>query len=410
LEGDQLEGEMDVRPRSEAHPREGHSPGARVIDSDQHLFEYRGMWADHIDPGHRDDAIRFVDDDLGHTWTQWHEHRLGPADVQVPGETDAIGERRRRERAGEPPAGRYDDLLPREYWDPDARLGALDRMGLDEAMLFPNYGLAWERTVGAHSLPALLANMTAWNRWCATVRASSPRLHPVAHLSLRDLDWLERQLAVLDRAGIRTAMIAPGLVDGVRPSHPDLDRAWRSFVAHDITPVFHVADQPRVFADGWYLDEREFGPPALDSVFLHVAAAVTCTDLIVNGTLERFPDLRIGIVELSAVWVPMYLMMLDGGTRFINRLNGRAPCALSLAPSEYFVRQVRVSSFAYELPTNIMRQMHGADVLMACSDFPHSEGTAQPLRDYAANGKFAVTPADAPNLFAGNAEFVLRVA
>ena len=31
------------------------------------------------------------------------------------------------------------------------------------------------------------------------------------------------------------------------------------------------------------------------------AAALACTDLILNGTLERFPELRIGIVELSAV-------------------------------------------------------------------------------------------------------------
>ena len=53
--------------------------------------------------------------------------------------------------------------------------------------------------------------------------------------------------------------------------------------------------------------------PALESVFIYVAAALACTDLIVNGVLERFPDLRIGIVELSAMWVPMYLMMLDGG-------------------------------------------------------------------------------------------------
>jgi len=385
----------------------GARPG--MLDSDQHLFEYRGMWSDHIDAPMRDDAIRFVDDDLGHTWTYWREHRLGPADVQLPGETDAIGARRSRERAGEPPEYRYDDLLPREYWDPDARVGALDRMQIDAALLFPNYGLVWERTVGSRSLPALLANMAAWNRWCATVHATNDRLHPVAHLTLRDLDWLERELAGLDRAGVRTAMIAPGLVDGKRPSHPDLDRAWRAFVAHGVTPVFHVADQQRLLADGWYLDEREFGPPVLDSVFLHAAAAVTCTDLIINGTLERFPDLRIGIVELSAVWVPMYLMMLDGGAKFIRRLNGRAPFELALPPSEYFLRQVRVSSFAYELPANIMRQMHGADVLMACSDYPHSEGTADPINDYASKGKFALTPDDAPRLFAENAEFLLRL-
>jgi hypothetical protein len=113
--------------------------------------------------------------------------------------------------------------------------------------------------------------------------------------------------------------------------------------------MFHVADQTRPFDDAWYVGADD-GLPLLDSVFLYPAAALACTDLIVNGVLERHPDLRVGIVELSAVWVPMYLMMLDGGFDFVTRLNGRVPAELSLRPSEYFHRQVRVSSFSYELP------------------------------------------------------------
>ena len=123
----------------------------------------------------------------------------------------------------------------------------------------------------------------------------------------------------------------------------------------------------------------------LDSVFLYTAAALACTDLIVNGVLERHPDLRLGIVELSAIWVPMFLLMLDGGVDFTTRLNGFAPAELSLRPSEYFRRQVRVSSFSYELPEHLRRQLGGADLLMACSDYPHSEGTATPIADYAAH-------------------------
>ena len=144
-------------------------------------------------------------------------------------------------------------------------------------------------------------------------------------------------------------MIAPALVDGKPLSHPDLDRAWSAFVERGISPCFHVADQPKVFDEAWYTDRSELGVAAVDAVLLHVPVALACTDLILNGVLERHPDLRIGIVELSAVWVPLYLMMLDGGSQFVRRLNGRG-AALSLRPSDYFRRQVRVSSFAYELP------------------------------------------------------------
>jgi Amidohydrolase len=203
-------------------------------------------------------------------------------------------------------------------------------------------------------------------------------------------------------------MVAPALVDGKPLSHPDLDRAWSLFVEHGITPAFHVADQARPFDDAWYRDGDGSFVPVVESVFLPTAAALACTDLIVNGVLERHPDLRLGIVELSAVWVPLFLMMLDGGVDFTTRLNGFAPAELSLRPSDYFRRQVRVSSFAYELPANLRHQLGGADLLMCCSDYPHSEGTATPLQDYADKGRFGVTPTDDPGLFAGNAAFLLR--
>jgi predicted TIM-barrel fold metal-dependent hydrolase len=382
-------------------------PPVGVIDSDQHLFEYRGLWEEHIAPGLRDEAIRFVDDAQGHVRVVWRDTVLAVADVQTPGETDAIGARRERERRGLPPLARYDEVLPRDYWDPAARVERLASLGVDEAILFPNYGLAWERVLQV-DLRALTANMEAWNRWCATVVSEGRgRLHPVAHLTLRDLGWLERQLPALAAAGVRAAMIAPALVDGRPLSHPDLDRAWAAFVHHGVSPCFHVADQPKVIDEAWYTDRAELGVAALDAVLIHVPVSVACTDLILNGVLERHPELRIGIVELSAVWVPLYLMMLDGGSRFVQRLGGRAE-TLPLAPSEYFRRQVRVSSFAYELPARIQHQLAGADLLMCCSDYPHSEGTARPVADYAAAGRHGVRPADAPGLFRDNAAFLLR--
>jgi hypothetical protein len=203
-------------------------------------------------------------------------------------------------------------------------------------------------------------------------------------------------------------MISPGLVDGRPLSHPDLDRAWSLFVEHGVTPTFHVADQTRPFGDGWYTDEGPAFVPTVEAVFLWTAAALACTDLIVNGVLERHPDLRLGIVELSAIWLPMYVLMLDGGVDFTSKLNGRAPADLSLRPSEYLYRQVRVSSFAYELPERLIRQLGGRDILMCCSDYPHSEGTAAPVADYAAAGAHAIDPAGAPAFFGDNAEFLLR--
>jgi predicted TIM-barrel fold metal-dependent hydrolase len=265
--------------------------------------------------------------------------------------------------------------------------------------------VVWERTLDA-DLGALTANMTAWNRWCATVVTDGRgRVHPVAHVTLRDEQWLRAELARLERDGVKLAMTAPALVDGRPLSHPDHDPIWRAFVEHGVRPVFHVADQRRPFADAWYTDPPDAFISTLDSVFLWTAAALACTDLILNGTLERHPDLRIGIVELSAVWVPMFLMMLDGGSDFTARLNGRPLAPLTMRPSEYFRRQVRVSSFSYELPARLIRQT--GDLYMCCSDYPHSEGTATPLADYT-NAAVPVGPDDAPGLFGNNVTMLLE--
>jgi len=373
-----------------------------VTDCDQHLYETRTLWADHIEPAWRHEALRIEDDDLGYAWLRWRDRRLGMADVQIPGRTTELGEHRRRWREGLPSTYQYDEALPVDYWDPSARVGRLDNLGVDAAVLFPNFGLGWERIL-SESLPALTANMSAWNRWCEMVAAEGRgRLQPVAHLTLRDPAWLEHELERLDRGGVRLGMVAPATVDGKPLSHPDHERVWSSFVEHGVTPVFHVADQPRVFEDAWYTDPEDSFVPTVESVFLWTPAALAVTDLIVNGVLARHPQLRLGIVELSAIWVPMFLLMLDGAVSFTARLNGRPVCELELRPSEYFRRQVRVAAFSYEQPDRLRARSDA--IFMCCSDYPHSEGTASILADYHAIG---AEPEGDRALFHDNVAFLL---
>ena len=163
-----------------------------------------------------------------------------------------------------------------------------------------------------------------------------------------------------------------------------------------------MADQPRILDDAFYPDPDESFVPALESIFLWVPPAIAITDLIVNGVLDRYPELKFGIVELSSIWVPQYLLMLDGGWEFTSVLNGRVPTELELRPSEYFQRQVRVSSFSYEQPARLSAK--AGDLFMCCSDYPHSEGTATPVEDYARGGDSADTD---PGLFHDNVATLL---
>ncbi|MGH2393103.1 MAG: hypothetical protein ACRDGH_06345 [Candidatus Limnocylindria bacterium] len=58
--------------------------------------------------------------------------------------------------------------------------------------------------------------------------------------------------------------------------------------------VFHVADQPDVFDDGWDTDPDAF-VPTVEAVVLWVPAALGLAALIINGVLERhLPELGSG--------------------------------------------------------------------------------------------------------------------
>jgi len=354
----------------------------RTIDVDQHLFESRTAWADHIDPAHAADALAIEDDERGWPWLTWRATPLYPVEIQHPGHPEEVGENRASMARGDRAPGRYEDLLPAAYGGGAGRVASLDEFGLDATVLFPNFGLIWEEMLAVDPA-ARQANMTAYNRWMVGQTADGAgRLFGVAHVGLHDLGWLDTELARLAGEGVRLAMIAPAPVDGKPLSHPDLDRAWASFCEHGIAPVFHVASFDSPLDPAWHWGDPEPGDRLLDSVFLWVAPAVALANMILHGTLERFPDLRLGVVELTAGWVPSFLLHIDGALDFYVARHGNPFHPLERRPSEYFLDQVRVAALTYEAPANLVDQV-GPDTFMVGSDWPHAEGVADPAVDRA---------------------------
>ena len=116
--------------------------------------------------------------------------------------------------------------------------------------------------VGAHAARALCRAAGQHGRVEPLVRdgrraTGAGGVHPVAHLTLRDPTGSTRELA-----DARARRRAPGDDRARRWSTagrcriPTTTASGRAFCHHGITPVFHVADQPRPFADAWYTDER----------------------------------------------------------------------------------------------------------------------------------------------------------
>jgi len=377
----------------------------QTIDVDQHLFESRTTWSDFIDPGQRDDALSITDDDGGWPWLTWRATRMTPLEVPIPERSSLIGEDRLRRVRGERAPASFEELVPESYRLAGARLAAMDEFGLDGVVLFPNYGLLWENRL-ASDRAAQRANARAYNRFAEGVCADGRgRLFAVAHVLLHDPDWAVAEIRRIAAEGTRLAMVAPAPVDGKPLSHPDLDRVWAAFSAEGVAPVFHVSEFESPLHPAWREGEPEDGERLFDSIFLYLAPAVALANLILFGVLERFPELRIGVIELTASWVPHFLLHIDGASDFYAERHGEPFRRLAARPSQYFLRQVRVAALPYEMPNRLVPKV-GDDTFMIGSDWPHAEGVANPMA--AAERAVAGLPAPARgNLLGANAARLL---
>ena len=95
--------------------------------------------------------------------------------------------------------------------------------------------------------------------------------------------------------------------------------------------------------------------------------------MIAHGVFEKYPDLKFIIVECSvSIFVPI-LWRLDSEYKALNK---ETPW-LKMLPSEYFRKNIRLTSQPLEQPENIehlwavLEALHAEDTLMFASDFPH---------------------------------------
>lgn len=378
---------------------------AAIVDADSHLYEPPDMWREFADPADRHLAIHLERDEQGWDWVTWQDRRLTSTWISRAGDFSTIGPPLEQARQGLPCDFDYVRDLPEHYWSGPARVAMLDDIGTDASIVFPHWGLNWG--LGLRDQPeARMVNAQSWNRWAVQVKAESgPRLHPAGQVDLVDLDWAERQLQMLSAAGIKLAWIPAGLIGGKPPSHPDNDRVWSMLDHYGMNPVFHVGGaNTRPFDDAWYEGHHSEFTPLLSFPLLGMDVFISLLDLVLNGVMDRHPDLRWGVMEVMTDWVPMLLRRLDT-TRYSElSITGRNSIQLELdKPSDYIRRAVRISSFAAEKPGETMDRI--GPLLMWSADYPHAEG--EPHLDVYRRKAGTIGDDAADAFWGGNAEFLL---
>ena len=271
--------------------------------------------------------------------------------------------------------------------DKKERSEALDIMGIQSQLVFPLAGVS--RFSRSDDLRLVYEGSEALNRGMLDFCSDDERLLPVGYMSLKDPEQALVGLKQAVKAGIKAMWIRSDAVEGRAPSHRSYDPLWAVMEEAGVPIVLHIGSGVTMTDE--YMNtgvERKLeGSPfnlettkPKDLNVLHHSIERWMTCMIYDGVLERFPNLKIGLIELGSNWVPSMMMNLDMGVKELGKFDV-ALRDLSIKPSEYVTRQVRVTPFHMEDTGWVLRNV-GKEILMFNTDYPHPEGGSDPFGDF----------------------------
>jgi predicted TIM-barrel fold metal-dependent hydrolase len=226
---------------------------------------------------------------------------------------------------------------------------------------------------------------------------------PIVEEAIKELKW------VLDR-GARTILIRPAPVTGLRGPRsfglPEFDPFWGLVQEAGVPVCMHASFPPlNHYYEMWEpgRTDNAFEPTPLKNLLIqHREIEDALAALLCQGTLSRFPELKVASVENGSGWVPHLLRELDHAYR-------KQPHEFAEHPVEVFRRNVWVNPF-WEDDVAELVQYLGADHVMFGSDYPHPEGLAEPLQYFEFLDKAQVSDADQRLIMSDNANRLLGLA
>jgi predicted TIM-barrel fold metal-dependent hydrolase len=334
-----------------------------AIDADGHVLEPSWLWERYLEDRYRERALRIGLDEQGLERLELDGRPSQRTTKGVLGLLGSMGDPTARRG----PERRYMDHVPYGAGDPGERLELLDQENLRKAVLYPTIGLLWECEVTDPELT--IAYQRAYNRWIADFcRDSCGRLVPIAHLSLLDVDAAAAELERAVADGCRGAFVAPFNHTRKPHGHPAHDALYAKACELDVPVAVHPTYEPVWAIPSRFKEmgrEREFfynvmGRQGVQQAFLSFFSM---------GALERFPDLKLGVLEVGSGWVGSFLDRMDA---VFDTISARG-LPLKHPPSEYFRRQCFISGDPDETAAPHVIDHVGADCFMWATDYPHPD-------------------------------------
>jgi predicted TIM-barrel fold metal-dependent hydrolase len=353
----------------------------KVIDADAHMHEPQYLWERYIEASFRDRAPKVVG--MDGAFFIYEGQGSSPKGV-APALPEGL--------PWEQIAARYGDAY-KSWWSPQSRLKEMDNQGWDVQVLLPtgnNGNFAFRMALRDAELGAAMCR--AYNNWAAEYCSANPkRLKFVAVLPGSSIEAMvteaRRAVDKLGAVSVRNPLIPEG-----RWLHEsEYDKLWALACELDFPISVHGEYRHARFApfkagamQGTVEDTKKLLQGLDHALGFPFDNMTTLGHFIFGGVLERFPSLRLAILESNAGWLPFWLGRMDDHSHGRNAVMG-AVGKLPKLPSEYVKRQCYISCDSDETALAAAASYMNGENLVWNSDYPHPDaippGDALPLFD-----------------------------
>jgi predicted TIM-barrel fold metal-dependent hydrolase len=355
--------------------------GFTYHDADAHVMETPEFLMDFADP-----AVRA---------------RMKPLFISAvrPGEADLIDTMRGKHRDPAYRARDEAEIMLRKNWTAtgsflkEDRPRALDLLGFQSQLVFNTFANS-HLCAAEHGDDVELAYgiARAHNRAMADFCGVDRRLLATGYVPLRDFAKARAAAEEALALGCKALLFASACPHGHSPSHIGLDPVWAIAQEAGAPVVLHVGGGGKLLDPNYFVNGLPEVPDfhggaenfrSVDYMAIPYPVMQTLATMIIDGVFERFPRLKCGVIEQGASWLPGWMRQLDSAFDAFRKNEERLQ-QMSLRPSEYVTRQIRVTPYPAEDVGWIVAQA-GAEVCLFSSDYPHVEGGRNPLRRFEAS-------------------------
>ena len=334
----------------------------RIVSADSHTLEPPDLWTEWLEQKYQATAPKLVEDkDGGHGWLY-----MGATTPEPLGLVSCVGTRPEElkwtgARYGKPtnPAAR--EIHPGCYRG-EGRLAIMDEDGVDAEILYPPQR-AMLTFMKQQDKEAHLAGIRAYNRWlkdgfCAP---DPDRLIGIFQTPNVGIDTSVSELERAKKEGYKGVALSAWPSGGDNLSPAD-DPFWAAAADLDMPVSIHLL----LAAQQQKMGATNKGSVAIGaSAFMYTMPIMV--EMIFQGVFDRFPKLRLGLIEVGVGWIPHFLEMVDD--RYWRNRHW-TNTKTKKVPSDYF-KDHMLATFIVDRSGVASRHQVGVDNMSWSTDFPH---------------------------------------